>query len=634
MVGIAGYTKINSESNPSDRESPITRMAKSITMTNRQETKLFLNKFLDFSMVTPPSPGFHGSAVNEEGSLGCAIYGKVFGFDGRVVSLEKVGHRFRDKSSGAEFILHLYEERGETAFEELNGSFLVVLFGIHQPRLMLVTDRFGTRPLYYSEKDRELIFSSHLRGILSYPVPKRVDVQAFIESMRYGRIGLLGDKTWIEGIKLMPPASVMRFSAQGCEIRRYWDLEYSPSRESNEPEIVKSLVRTFREGVRKRVRSDVGRCCVSLSGGLDARAIIGSLEPVDLHKVFAATFGEMRGTYDCDEVRIAEKVCRKLGVRHVVVDEYFFNHLERYVEFVIHIGAGEAPVSLVILPYFYDKIRRAKADCFLQGYMLDLLLGGSFLSRQLFTIKTFSEFLAFLDQRSTVFTDDDLERLLKKKLHPNISLARQHFAEIARRSSGDCFANKADYFFIATRVRRWTIMGSLCDREFLEELLPTIDNDFIEVVRKIPFELRYRHRIFRKFLMALNVELAKICYANSLVPPIFPLFVWRFGAAVRESLRLLHILSGGVVKVSLGRSYDLSQALRSDPNWRRMIGKTILNASRGLYNYVNREEVERLVHEHIAGIRDNSEKLIQLMTAELFLESLESLDNPRERGSP
>jgi hypothetical protein len=212
---------------------------------------------------------------------------------------------------------------------------------------------------------------------------------------------------------------------------------------------------------------------------LDSRAVIGSLESSDLHNVFAVTFGEGRGMYDCDEVRIAEKVCRKLRVRYVVVDDYFFNHLERYAEFVMYIGAGETTVDLVILPYFYNKVRQAGADCFLQGYMVDLLLGGSFLRKQLFTIKTFSEFLVFLDQRSTIFTDDDLERLLKNKLHPNISLARQHFAEIARQSSGDSFANKADYFSISTRVRRWTTMGSLLHREFLEELLPTIDNDFI-----------------------------------------------------------------------------------------------------------------------------------------------------------
>jgi hypothetical protein len=125
--------------------------------------------------------------------------------------------------------------------------------------------------------------------------------------------------------------------------------------------------------------------------------------------------------------------------------------------------------------------------------------------------------------------------------------------------------------------------------------------------------------------------LAKISYANSLVPPIFPLFFWKSGPAVWELLRLLRILSGGVVKVSLRRSYGsrIPEALRSDRNWRRIIGKTILNASRGLYNYVNREEVERLVHEHLAGIRGNSEKIIQLMTAGLFLESLESTDHPK-----
>jgi asparagine synthase (glutamine-hydrolysing) len=625
VTGIIGYSKLHPRSPSSGAEAHIKEMAETIATTSTQEIHLSLGEFVDAALVTHKGVSFSEVAKNEDESLISLLYGKIFGFDRDVCNLEGRGHTFRQKGGG-ELILHAYEEGGTRAFVDLNGSFLVFISHVNAPEFLLVSDHFGTRPLYYAVRDGELVFSSLLRGVLAYPVPKRLNIQALIDFMRYGRVGLLGDKTWIEGIRLMPPASVLRFSARGCEVRKYWDFEYSRSDYREEPEIVKSLVRTFREAVRRRVRSDVGKCFVSLSGGLDTRAVVGSLDRSDLLRIFAATFGEGRGRGNCDEVRMAKKVCRELGVRHVVVDEYFFNDIERYVEFVIQVGAGEAPVDLIKIPHFFNRLGQEGAECFLQGFALDVLLGGSRLRRQLFRIRTFSEFLRFLDQRNTVFADMDLERLLKKELHPRISLARKEFAEIVDQCHGDCFANRADSFCLATRERRLIIMGSLLYREFFEELLPTVDKDFIEVIRKIPPELRYRHRIFRKFLMALSIELAKISNANSLVPPIFPLFLWDFGPGVRESLRRLQILSRGVVKVSLKQSFDtfVPEALRTDPNWRRMINNALLNGSHDLYKYVNREEVERLVHEHLAGINDHSEKLIQLMTAELFLESLDA----------
>jgi asparagine synthase (glutamine-hydrolysing) len=621
-----------------DDEKPVVRMAKSITMTNRQQANIFRSRFLDFALVTLPNPGFYGSALNEDGSLGSAIYGKIFGFSSRIPSLEKAGHRFRDRSNGAEFILHMYEERGDSAFRDLNGSFVAIVFGIDRPMLLLVTDRFGTRPAYYAVHRGELIFASHARGILSYPFPKKLDKQYLVEFLRHAMIGALGDRTWFEGIRLMPAGSILKSGDEGHSVRKYWDLEYSMQSEgAKEYDVARCLAQKFKKAVRMRVDSDVGDCCVMLSGGLDSRCVLGSLEPRHLQRMFAVTFGlPGQGRFDCEDVKIARNVCDALGIRHVVVDEYFWNDLEEYAAEVVRLTDGQVTIDIVTEPLIARRIEDEGASCFLQGYMFDLLLGGSYLwgvlggaglggSIRHSRVQDWSEFIRILEKQSTTFSDLELERLLREDLRERIGLARQEFWKLARRSKGDTFANRADFFFINARVRRYTLMGSVIDREFVEELLPTIDNDVVEMIRRIPPELRYRHRLYRKFLVALDRKLAMITYDHSMIPPIFPERSWWFWQAFCWLLRQLELRSKGWIKtyVSLRRSYpsSLPLALRRDPNWTNLIRKTLLDGNSTLFKYLNRSDVAKLVAEHQRGIKDHTLKLITLMTIEIFLRS-------------
>lgn len=610
-------------------------MAKNITMTDEQQASIFRNRYLDFALVTLPNPGFYGSALNEDGSLGSAIYGKIFGFDSGIPLLEKAGHRFRDRRNGAEFILHMYEEHGESAFRDLNGSFLALLFGVDHPMSLLVTDRFGTRPAYYAVQEGELIFASHARGILSYPFPKNLDKQYLVEFMRHTRIGALGDRTWFEGIRLMPAGSILKSVDNEHSVRKYWDLEFSVRSDGiKEYDVAGCLVQKFKKAVKMRVDSDVGDCCIMLSGGLDSRCILGGLEPRHLQKMFAVTFGlQGQGRFgDCAEVKIAAEVCDALGFRHVIFDEYFWNDLEEYSAEVVQLTDGQATIDVAIHSLIARRMKDEGASCFLSGFMLDLLLGGSYLPANVVTrgilhgkVRDEREFIKILERQSTTFSDQELESLLRDDLRERIGLARQEFWKLARTSKADTFANRADLFFINTRVRRWTLIGSVIFREFIEELLPTIDNDLLELIRMIPPKLRYRHRLYRKFLVMLDRRLARIRYNANMMPPIFPERLWIVGLTFFHLLRQLELGSRGRIKTyaSLRRSYpsSLPIALRCDPNWRRMIRKALLDEESILFSYLNKSDVKILVAEHQNGNKDHTEKLIALMTIEVFLRS-------------
>ena len=611
MVGIVGYTKFKA-SLTIDR---IKEMAKGIKTNNSQRIKCFSHNFLMVASVTYPELASSEYATNEDGSIGALIYGRIFGYNKELEALKGKGHKFQDESNIAEFIVHSYEEYGKIAFSNLNGSFCLALFHTEIPKVLLVTDHFGTRPLYYAFKNHELIFSSHSRAILAYPFTKRLNEKTLVKFLYLGKIGILGNETWFEGIKLMPSSSILTFTKSGFTIEKYWDLDYSAELK-NEEGIVRDLLKAFKKAVNIRVEDPNG-VSVLLSGGLDSRSVIGAVEKKQLNKIVAVTFGVRK----CDDIVIAKKVAKKLGVKHLII-EYNPDELAKFAKHVVALTDGQDTVNVSYIPYVANKMRENGIRYHLQGYMFDLLLGGSFLSKEFFNIKSYTEFLPVLEKKYSLFQPSELKQLLTEKLHGHLALARKEFAKLAYEAKGDNFPNRADYFAINTRVRRYTLMGSILFREFIEESLPTIDNDIVEIIRRIPPELRFNYHIYREFLLALNRELAKIPYQKTLIPPMMPTKLWRLSLAVQFFRQVIERFLMG--KIRYPHTYfDFSETLRTSPSWKKLLKETLISQNSLIYKlgYLNKNYVTILVNEHLKRVKDNGEKLAFLITLELLLQT-------------
>jgi asparagine synthase (glutamine-hydrolysing) len=60
------------------------------------------------------------------------------------------GILFRSDST-AEFVLRLYEARGEDFVTELNGAFTVAIWDGRSQKLIIANDRLALHPLYYAQ---------------------------------------------------------------------------------------------------------------------------------------------------------------------------------------------------------------------------------------------------------------------------------------------------------------------------------------------------------------------------------------------------------------------------------------------------------------------------------------------------
>jgi hypothetical protein len=180
-----------------------------------------------------------------------------------------------------------------------------------------------------------------------------------------------------------------------------------------------------------------------------------------------------------------------------------------------------------------------------------------------------------------------------------------------------------DQFYWSTHVAYWPTW-QVYIRDLMEISYPTVDNDLIALIFRIPPEKRMNHRIYRPFLKLLSPELAGIPYAKTMLPASWPLVFWNAGRAYgfgRERLKLrFYKASGGRVHIRNRRKYvDEVGWMRVDEGWRKYFRELLLDSRCALANYLEQDYIKQLIEQHEKGASDNAPKILRLASSELFL---------------
>src|SRR5262249_25473517 len=127
---------------------------------------------------------------------------------------------------GAIQLLDAYRAGGEGALAGLSGSFALALWDEGAGQLFLANDRFGLRNVYYTASRDRFPFAPQVWALLADPrLPRCLDPQALAEFLSFQCV--LGDRTLLEDVKLLPPASLLAFEpGKGARIAQTWTLRY------------------------------------------------------------------------------------------------------------------------------------------------------------------------------------------------------------------------------------------------------------------------------------------------------------------------------------------------------------------------------------------------------------------------
>jgi asparagine synthase (glutamine-hydrolysing) len=250
--------------------------------------------------------------ANEDGTVVAVINGEFYETEPLRRHLENVGHRFKTRTD-SEVLIHLYEQCGVACLGQLHGEFAFVLWDESRRRLFAARDRFGAKPLYYSETGGEMLLASEIKALQRAGLSLSWDEQGFYEQFAFQRC--LSGKTLYRGVRELAAGHYLLRTANSSEIRCYWDLDYqleAAHELRTDDDWAGQLHDSLEKAVRARLKADVPVACY-LSGGIDSTSILGLMSRQNGPGVaaFCASFDGC----EWDEFPIAARSAAYLGAR-------------------------------------------------------------------------------------------------------------------------------------------------------------------------------------------------------------------------------------------------------------------------------------------------------------------------------
>ncbi len=238
--------------------------------------------------------------------------GEIYNF--KELKLKLKSYQFKTNSD-TEVFLAAYLKWDIDFVNHLNGMFAFGLWDKKERRFILGRDRIGIKPLYYSEINNTIVFSSELRSLLACDfIERKIDHNALVDYLYYATVH--APNTIINNVKVLLPGHLMIMTDDDLKMIRYWDVRKivkSSSEKIDKQEAHMKIKGLFQNAVQKRLISDVPYGAF-LSGGIDSSAVVAaaSRSNVGKLKTFSVVFDDQK----YNEGKYAKLVAEKYQTEH------------------------------------------------------------------------------------------------------------------------------------------------------------------------------------------------------------------------------------------------------------------------------------------------------------------------------
>ncbi|MFC1825026.1 asparagine synthase (glutamine-hydrolyzing) [Thermodesulfobacteriota bacterium] len=298
----------------------------------------------------------------------------VIAMDGKIFVCNEENDSHDSREYGAKTVAWLYKRHGDDFSDKIDGSYSIALFDAAANKFLLLRDRLGAKPLFYSIGKDFLVFASEIKGILASALLKKsVNLHSVNNFLSCGYIP--GPDTMFESIQQVKSGHMLLYRDGKMAEKPYWKFEYNEDENPvPDEDYVESFQEVFETAVSRRIKGqpDAG---AFLSGGLDTSGVTAVMRNIkgQPFKVFTAGFEEEA----YNEIGDAKIVADHLDLDHYTTVIRFDKKFPELLEKIIwHHDAPFADTS-AIPSYHAAKLAREHVDTVLTGDFPDQLIGGS-----------------------------------------------------------------------------------------------------------------------------------------------------------------------------------------------------------------------------------------------------------------
>ena len=308
--------------------------------------------------------------VDRQSGVVLCYNGECYNYQDLRRELEANGYRF-ESNSDTEVLLKAYLQWGREFLQRLSGMYAFAIWDPRSNETLLVRDRLGIKPLYYSRQNGALWFASEVRGLLaSGRVARHLNPRAISSYLWHGFVP--GPEAIVDGVLRLAPGSFLRLDGNGgvIEQARYWRLPPAGSKESR-PELLDACREDLSRAAAEHLASDVP-LGVFLSGGVDSSVVAALAQRQSSHSVM--TYNVRFDEKEYDESSWARQVATSLDTKHhelSLTEKMFEDQLEDAL------AALDQPTFDAINTYYVSRaVKDAGLTVALAGTGGDEIFGG------------------------------------------------------------------------------------------------------------------------------------------------------------------------------------------------------------------------------------------------------------------
>lgn len=265
-------------------------------------------------------------------------------FNGEIFNYRQIrqdlNYKFMTDSDTEVVLVSIVEKGIEWFLRRANGFFAIAIYNERTGNFIMARDRFGIKPLVYSEEEDKIIFSSEIKGLLASGLVEanyRSDKVEEYLSFRF----ILEPDTFFSNVYQVESGTYHTFDRTGVKsVRRYWEVPNTVDFEiDNEREIINELSNKVIQAIKDWAITDVPLGSF-LSGGLDS-SLTSAILSREIQNLKTYTIGYAEEGFN--EFQFASQVSKHIGSDH----KELYDHLNSYSKrWDMLIGIKDSPLAV------------------------------------------------------------------------------------------------------------------------------------------------------------------------------------------------------------------------------------------------------------------------------------------------
>lgn len=389
-----------------------------------------------------------------------------------------------------QIIINLYEKNGDSFFNVFRGSFSGLLYDKKADKWIIFTDHIGSKFIYYSTFNNTLLVSQDISVLYDYlkqnDISYSLDINSAYMLLSYGF--MLEENTLCDKIKKLLPGHYIVLKNKNIELFQYYKLSNKPNIDKTEHEFIEEMDTHFQEAIKLEFEKDREygyKNLVGLSGGLDSRMTTCVANKIGYKKQINFTFSQSNYL---DEI-IPKKIAEDLNHEWIfkALDNGLF--LEDVDEITKITGGNILFFGLAHQNSIYKYLNFENLGILHSGQLGDVVYGTFYKSN---------------NSNAKYSLGDG-------------AYSKKYLGKIKD------FEFKLDYenqeiFNFYNRGFSGANNGLIVSQEYTETLSPFYNIDVLEFALSIPVKLRFKHKIYKKWVVTKYPQAANYIWEKTKNP--------------------------------------------------------------------------------------------------------------------